>query len=432
MSDLQEHIWTTPLVDTHEHQRTEQDYLKTPVDVLVELFDNYVTADLVVAGASPEAVKKLMDASDPDIKGRFEGVRRAWEACQHTGYGEAVRLIAKIAFGIDSISPETLDEAQRRSRNTRQPGERLRILKEFGNLDHVQIDHFRRTVQPDDSAPEFFLYDISWAAFCQGDIDAAAIAQESGVEVKDLTSLRRAMEAIFDRYGRFAIAVKAQHAYGRTLRWYPREDSEAEAVLQKVLRQQPVTPEEKLCLGDWCWARGVELAAEYNLPFKTHTGYYAGWGRMPVHYIPAGNLWELLATYPKTRFVLMHIAYPYSDELVALAKRYPNVYVDMCWAWSIDPYSAGDFLRRFLDAAPINKLFAFGGDTGLPWAAVAYATQARKGLLRALQAEVKEKNMTEREAMAVATRVMRQNQYECYDIEGRRANILHVMRHGSL
>lgn len=432
MSDLQQHIWATPLVDTHEHQRSEQDYLKTPVDVLVELFDNYVTADLVVAGASPEAVKKLLDASDPDIRSRFEGIRGAWEACQYTGYGEAVRLIAKIAFGIDSLLPETLEEAQRRSRNARQPGERLRILKEFGNLDHVQIDHFRRVVQPDDSAPEFFLYDISWAAFCQGDIHVADIAQESGVEVKHLPSLRQAMEAIFDRYGKFAIAVKAQHAYGRTLRWYPREDSEAEAVLQKVLRQQPVTTEEKLCLGDWCWARGVELAAEYNLPFKIHTGYYAGWGRMPVHYIPAGNLWELLATYPQTRFVLMHIAYPYSDELVALAKRYPNVYVDMCWAWSIDPYSAADFLRRFLHAAPIPKLFVFGGDTGLPWAAVAYATQARKGLLRALQAEVKEKNMTEREAMAVATRVMRQNQYECFDIEGRRANILHVMRHGSL
>ncbi|GIV14708.1 MAG: hypothetical protein KatS3mg022_0143 [Armatimonadota bacterium] len=432
MNDLQQHIWTTPLVDTHEHQRTEEEYLQTPVDVLVELFDNYVIADLAVAGASPEALKKLLDASDLDIRRRFEGVSKAWEACQHTGYGEAVRLMAQIAYGMDNITPETLEQAQRRNSNARQPGERLRILKEFGNLDHVQVDHFRRVVQIDDSAAEFFLYDISWAAFCQGDVDAAAIAQESGVEVKDLHSLRRAMEAIFDRYGRFAIAVKAQHAYGRTLQWYPREDSEAEMVLQKILRGQPATPEEKLCLGDWCWARGVELAAEYNLPFKTHTGYYAGWGRMPVHYIPAGNLWELLATYPQTRFVLMHIAYPYSDELVALAKRYPNVYVDMCWAWSIDPYSAGDFLRRFLHAAPINKLFAFGGDTRLPWAAVAYATQARKGLLRALQAEVKEKNMTEREAMAVATRVMRQNQYECFDIEGRRANILHVMRHGSL
>jgi len=432
MSDLKEHIWHTPLVDTHEHQWKEQEYLQTPPDVLVELFDNYVTADLVVAGASPEAVKKLLDASDPDVRERFEGVREPWEACRYTGYGEAVRLIARLAYGIEEITAETLQRAQRECVRARQPGERLRILREEGNLDHVQVDDFRWACLPDDSAPEFFLQDISWATFCSGDIDVEALCRETDVEVKDLPSLRRAMEAIFDRYGKFAIAVKAQHAYNRTLRWLPREDGDAETVLQKLLRGEQVTPEEKLCLGDWCWAHGAELAAEYSLPFKIHTGYHAGWGRMPVYYIPAGNLWELLATYPRTRFVLMHIAYPYSDELVALAKRYPNVYVDMCWAWSMDPYSAGDFLRRFLHAAPINKLFVFGGDTRLPWAAVAYATQARQGLLRVLQAEVREKTISEREAMAIATRVMRQNQYECFDIEGRRATNLHVMRHGNL
>ncbi|MCL6473543.1 MAG: amidohydrolase [Firmicutes bacterium] len=432
MSDLKEHIWQTPLVDTHEHQWKENEYLQTLPDVLVELFDNYVTADLVVAGASHEAVKKLLDASNPDVRERFGGVRTAWEACRYTGYGEAVRLIARLAYGIEEITAETLERAQRECIRVRQPGERLRILREEGNLDHVQVDDFCWACLPDDSAPEFFLYDISWAAFCSGDIDVEALYRETGVEVRDLSSLRHAMEAIFDRFGKFAIAVKAQHAYDRTLRWLPREDGDAVTVLQKLLRGEQVTPEEKLCLGDWCWARGAELAAEHNLPFKIHTGYLAGWGRMPVHYIPAGNLWELLATYPQTRFVLMHIAYPYNDELVALAKRYPNVYIDMCWAWSIDPYSAGDFLRRFLHAAPINKIFVFGGDTRLPWAAVAYATQARQGLLRALQAEVREKSINEREAMAVATRVMRQNQYECFDIEGRRANILHVMRHGIL
>lgn len=80
MTDLQHHIWTTPLVDTHEHQLIEEEYLRTPADVLVELFDNYVTADLVVAGATPDAVKRLLDASDPDVRARFEGVRAAWEA----------------------------------------------------------------------------------------------------------------------------------------------------------------------------------------------------------------------------------------------------------------------------------------------------------------------------------------------------------------
>ncbi len=427
MSDLQAHIWSTPLVDTHDHQWREEEYLRTPVDVLVELFDNYVTADLVVAGASPEAVKRLLDASEPDVRARFAGVQKAWEACQFTGYGEAVRLIARTAFGIEAITPDALEQAQRGMGHRRNPGERLRILKEFGNLDHVQVDHFSRPVEPDPSGPEFFLYDISWAALAQGDVDAESLQRETGVEVKDLASLRRAMEVVFERYGRFAIAVKSQHAYARTLEWHPREDSEAEAVLQKVLRRQEVSLQEKLCLGDWCWARGVELAGEYQLPFKTHTGYYAGWGRMPVHYIPAGNMWELLATYPGTRFVLMHIAYPYCDELVALAKRYPNVYVDMCWAWSIDPYSAGDFLRRFLHTVPINKLFAFGGDSRLPWATVAYATQARQGIWQALQAEVSDGSLSEKQAMHMATRVMRENQYECFDIVGRRQNILQAL-----
>ena len=31
---------------------------------------------------------------------------------------------------------------------------------------------------------------------------------------------------------------------------------------------------------------------------------------------------ELFARYPNAKFVLMHIAYPYNDELVALAKHY--------------------------------------------------------------------------------------------------------------
>jgi predicted TIM-barrel fold metal-dependent hydrolase len=132
---------------------------------------------------------------------------------------------------------------------------------------------------------------------------------------------------------------------------------------------------------------------------------------------------SLFARYLDAKFVLMHIAYPYSHELAALAKHYRNIWVDLCWAWSIDPYSARDFVRRFIHAVPINKLFAFGGDTGWPTAALAYAIQARRGIRSALEAEVADGTLDERQAMAVATRIMRDNQYACFDIEGARANI---------
>jgi hypothetical protein len=37
------------------------------------------------------------------------------------------------------------------------------------------------------------------------------------------------------------------------------------------------------------------VAIDYDLPFKIHTGYYAGHSRMPTDYIPAGHLSPLLA-----------------------------------------------------------------------------------------------------------------------------------------
>jgi predicted TIM-barrel fold metal-dependent hydrolase len=136
--------------------------------------------------------------------------------------------------------------------------------------------------------------------------------------------------------------------------------------------------------------------------------------------IRPSHLSDLLIAYPQARFVLMHIGYPYTQEVLALAKHFANVYADLCWAWSFDPQSSMEFVRRFIHTAPINKLFGFGGDTLFPPMAVGYAMQMRKWLKRALTAEVEDGEMSEMEAMKVATRLLRQNQYECFDVEAKR------------
>lgn len=422
-TDLALHIHSTPLVDTHEHLSSETQYVEQGPDVLQDLFNNYVQSDLIVAGASPEAVRRLVDSTDPDFRARFLGVREAWERCQHTGYGEAVTLVAQYAYGMEEITPESIAAAVLRNQQYRLPGERLRLLRDVANLDHVQIDDFRWTCLPDDSGLDFFLYDLSWYDFSRGDVNVNKIYDQVGVEVNDVSSLDDAMAAIFAKYGDCAIAVKSQHAYARTLRWEKRDRADVERALSKLLLDETLNERDQLCLGDWCLARGVDLAIQHNLPFKIHTGYYAGHGRMPVDYIRSGHLWPLLTEYPDARFVLMHSAYPYSGEVAALAKHYRNTFVDMCWAWSIDPFSAATFVRRMIHAVPSNKLFAFGGDTFWPNAAVAFSVQARQGLTRALQAEVAAGMLTERQAIALATRYMRSNQEACFDLAGTRAAI---------
>ncbi len=424
-TDLSIHIQATHLSDTHEHLRKEAEYVDQGPDLLQSLFQNYVSADLVVAGASQQAVDALLDHGNLDVRARFAGVRGAWEAVRHTGYGEAVRLIAQLVYEIDELTPEALEGAQAKHAQLRQPGERLRLMREVAKLDHVQTDDFVRPCSPDPSGPDFFFYDISWLNFCTGKPELAPLAQETGIEVRDLGTLQQAMQAVFAQNAAVAIAVKTQHAYSRTLRWQERSDDEAARALAAYLRDPQATGEaESLCLGDWCWAKGVELCIEYDLPLKIHTGYYAGHSRMPVDRIPAGHLAPLLARYPQARFVLMHIAYPYSDEMVALAKHYPNVYPDLCWAWSIDPYSASDFVRRYIHAAPANKLFVFGGDTSWPTAAVAYAHQARRWLTRTLQNEVDEGLLSETEAIALASRLMAENQEACFRVAAKKQAVL--------
>lgn len=424
LKDLYDVIQHTPLIDTHEHLDTEQNFVENGPDVLQDLFEFYPASDLVSAGASTDAVNRALNGTDTDVEARWNGVKRAWEAIQFTGYGEGVRLLAKHIYGIEEITLDAIIKAQPINDKLRQPDERRRLLKDVANLDHVQIDNFTWSCLPDESDPEYFLYDLSWANFCNADVDFAQLQQETGIEVTDIASLNTAMSALFEKYGATAIAVKTQHAYQRTLKWQPAEDLQAEQVLQKQLKGESLSLEDKLTLGDYCWEQGIQLAIEHDLPVKIHTGYLAG----NLNYndpdrVRAVHFANLIMKYPDARFVLMHTAYPYSAELITLAKHFPNVYIDMCWAWSINPLAATDFVRQAIHTMPINKLFLFGGDTRWATATVAYAIQARSGFYRALNAEVSDGYLTEKQAIFIANRLIHANQRDCFNIEGTRANL---------
>ena len=424
--ELKTHIAETPLVDTHEHMSSEDAWVnEAQHSILHVLFDNYVMADFVSAGLSNFG--EILHDADLSLDEKWPRISDTWQKIRFTGYGEAVSLFAKELYGLDELDLSGLQTAQAQVDANMTEGSRLRLLRDVANLDHIQTDDFCWRCVPDAAGPDFFFFDINWAGAIGGDPRAEMLEEETGVSVSDLKSYRQAMEAIYEKYAGCAIAVKSQHAYGRTLEWHARDNSEVEPLLQRKLKGEDLDVNEANCLGDWAWAQAADLAGQHNLPFKIHTGYYAGNNSMYVNRIPSGHLCKLVMAYPETRFVLMHIAYPYSDELVAMTKHFSNVYADLCWAWSINPLHSVDFVRRFIHAAPINKLFAFGGDCFRPTSSVGYALQCRKWLGMALGGEVEDGLLTLKEAKEVATRLMHDNQYECFDVEGTRERIRETM-----
>ncbi|MCJ8328655.1 MAG: amidohydrolase family protein [Lentisphaeria bacterium] len=422
-SDLSEFIQNISIHNTHEHMNKEPDFLQSKPDVLCALFDNYVPADLRTALISEEALGALLDKSNPDIAARFNGAKEAWEHCRFTGYGEIQSWIAKHFFDVDELTGENLAAAQEKLPETWDKGYLYSMLKEDANFEHIQTDDFCVPCAPDLAGPDFFLYDLSWVNFCGGKFDVKQVSEASSVEITNLDTLREAMAALFDEHAACSIAVKSQHAYGRTLEWIERDEADVAKVLDKKINGTELTVEDELCIGDWAWARGVELSIKHNLPFKIHTGHYAGNNSMQINRINAAHLCPLLLAYPEARFVLMHISYPYQDELLSIAKHFPNVWVDMCWAWSINPHSSAEFLRGFIHSVPINKLFGFGGDSFHPHSSVAYGQQTRNWLTRALQQEVDEGMLTETEAIHIAQRILQDNQMDCFDLVGTRAAI---------
>ena len=418
VSELAQFIHNSPLCSTHEHTELEGFYANAPHDVLSNLFDNYVLHDIVSAGADQGDAKALVDASDPDIAKRFGRIEPFWEEAQYTGYGRSVQHTARELYGVDEISLQALAAAQEREANRGHVGERLRILKAVANLDHVQVDHAARFIPAEAFGQDFFLYDINVCRFCDGTPEIENLLAEAGIEIKTLDDLEAAIERTIGANSDIAVAVKSQHAYHRTLRWEERNRDDAELALASWMANGHSTPvSDRICLGDWCMARIAELAGEHDLPFKLHTGFHADCDNLNVDVIKPGQLCSLIRRFPETRFLLMHIGYPYFGEITAMAKSFRNVAIDMCWAWSIDPRSSAEFLRRFLHAVPANKLFAFGGDAAVPAASVGYARQAREGLAYALQKEIDDGYFDERQALKLAEKLMMANQMTYFDLD---------------
>jgi len=106
-----------------------------------------------------------------------------------------------------------------------------------------------------------------------------------------------------------------------------------------------------------------KLAVEYDVPLLIHCGALAG--RSEAYNVADGDpllLEPVIKNYPNLRIWIENASYPYSQEIIALMSRYPNVYTDVSTiTWLIPREEFHSYLEKLVMAG-LGKRIMFGSD----------------------------------------------------------------------
>ncbi len=418
---IAERVFATPLIDTHEHLIEEKERLagtshpRVQADDWSLLLSHYLNSDLLVAGMPKDAYDRFF-SKETDPVDKWRCIEPYWLAVKNTGYGQAVRIAMRQLYDVADLSAATVRKVQAGYEGTRRPGFYRRILCELGKIESCQVNYLGRPFG-ESSMPTLLMQDLSIVGMFAGP-DLNGFGKPTGVDVQSLSDWHRVIDWWFDKYGKYAVAVKSQNAYSRDIDYEQVPAEKAEGIFKKRIAGERMTGAERKDLEDHLFWYAVQKATEHKLPIKLHTGYYAGQNSMPLGRLlhNAGSATDLCRRAPQSRFVFMHICYPYYEELIAAAKQHTNAYVDMCWAWIVNPVAAKDFLKKFLVTAPANKILTFGGDYIPVEPVLGHAVIARRGITLALSELVEEGWLSLSDAMDLIDPIMHNNARQIFNL----------------
>ena len=417
-----EHVFKAPLIDTHEHLIEEKQRLDVtssshvPCDDWALLLSHYLNSDLLVAGMPKADMDQFLSPKvEPGAKWKL--IAPYWGAVKNTGYAQAVRIACRELYAVDDVSAATVAKIQAGYEKTRRTGFYHHILHDLAGIQSCQVNCLTGVPFKESDMPTFLMQDISIVGMFAGP-NIRQYAPATGIDPKTLSDWHRVIDWWFDRYGKYAVAAKSQNAYSRDIDYARVPAEKAEPVFAKVLQKDPVNPEDRKLLEDHLFWYAVEQATRHGLPVKLHTGYYAGQNSMPLARLQhnPGSASDLCRLSPDTKFVFMHIGYPYYEEMLALAKNYANAHIDMCWSWIINPVAAKDYLKKHIVTAPANKLLPFGGDYIPVEPVLGHAIIARRGISQALFELVDEGWLTLTDALELVDIVLHGNARQIFHL----------------
>lgn len=397
-----------PLVDCHDHNREHEHRYRDPIDAVVNVCD-YFVADLA-SGSGQHDLDVITDASLP-IEKRWPALERAWKRTCHTGYAQVVRRVLQHFYGMEELTLESLKSLEGRLLDLRDETVYEGILED-AKIAVRLVDLGTGAAEVLDGTLKLWprnrlVFRITPYHNVREYAQVEFVGKLFDRTVTSLDEYLSCCEQLVQGAKAFgAVALKDQSAYTRAIDYGNPTRAEAEAVFNRIVedpRRTAAYPEGTQALDDFLFHEFLRLARDAELPMQIHTGHMGG-NLNDVTKTNAAGLRSVLELHRDVDFDLFHANWPYSGDALFLAKNYPNVRIDFCWANIIDPVYCQRMFKQALSSVPHTKIHAYGSDFGglLVDRAWAHASIARDNIAIALSETVEMEYLGMEDAKEVA------------------------------
>lgn len=403
------------VIDTHEHLFTPEIVNGSNFSDHMLLFQQNGYDDLVSSGMPHELFDSLYNEPlSPEQKWRI--IEPYYRNTFNTSYIRIILNGIDRLYGTRELNEHTVKPLAGEIKKTYSTERFDRILRDSCRIDYVIQDGFYMEGKDD-----YFRYakrfDNWLLVRSTYTIDSIAISQVEPIYTLD--NFENSLSDAFDKAIREGITVvKVGLAYSRPLSFDKVNKEAAAKVFRRLVNGDAdfkIPFAEAKPLQDYMLYRLVELAGMHHLPVAIHTGLQAGKGNFLKNSDPL-LLTSLFKDFPDVRFVLYHGSYPFGGELAALAKNFRNVYIDANWMYSISPSYSERYLNEWLEAVPVNKIMAFGGDCMAVENVYGELSLAKKIITKILVDKVMQGYVTEKEAKTIARMILHDNAVKFYNL----------------
>ncbi|MBN1349692.1 amidohydrolase family protein [candidate division KSB1 bacterium] len=403
---LRNQIEDISVIDCHDHTAGVA-YGREWKEPIQSLIEGYFPADFISAGGE-KVLEFLRDPEKPTAE-KWPVFEKIWKRTEFTSYARVPKLILKRFYGEDKMTLEALLRIKDKLVKPKDETFYHDTLKTAGircRLVNIWID-LKKYIRGELTLPEIDRLLVPLPGF-HAIRNFDAIHQITSILDRHVTSLDEYVDCCHTIFAKMkdrgTIGMKDQSAYTRSIRFEPTAKYEAEVLFNKIVhnpRNNLGYPEAKP-LDDYLFHCFMRSARDLDLPVQIHTGHMAG-NYNDIVKTNAALFTPVLELHRDVKFDLFHGNWPYSGELLYLAKNFPNVHIDLCWVSFIDPVYSASLLSQSLVTVPHCKIHGFGADTGdMPEYIVLHLEISRDVIAYALTDMIQKDWIDEEEAIRIA------------------------------